>query len=76
MNYGSLSPKASFYKTDGTGRDTYVAIDSGGLYHGGMGKMPGVRVKPASLDKSSAARLDGKTFHYHSDGSGRDNYVT
>ena len=32
--------------------------------------------QPAALTKSNRPRLDGKVIHYHSDGTGRDNYIT
>ena len=30
-NYASISPKPLYYKTNGTGRDTYIDYNNGGL---------------------------------------------
>ena len=29
--YSAIAPKATFYFSDGTGRDAYIAINNGGL---------------------------------------------
>jgi hypothetical protein len=33
QGYG-IVPMASFYKNDGRGRDSYISMDNGGLFHG------------------------------------------
>lgn len=30
-NYASISPKSLYYRTNGTGRDTYIDVNNGGL---------------------------------------------
>ena len=76
--------KVVYYKPDGTGRDTYIKNDNGGLLsHDAVHRL---KPKP-SPDRSRM--IFGKTYvaplppkmenrfpHYISDGSGRDFYVT
>ena len=70
------------------GRDLYILKDSGGLIKGGFRPMAGKSVKlyskelflgstgrAASNNRGGYSRLDGKPLHYHSDGTGRDNYI-
>ena len=82
FNY--TSPKAAFYSSDGTGRDTYISINNGGMTSrkpfGGIvdsGKV--FNYLGAFLnDNCFHARtpsLGSKYFYYHSDGTGRDTYV-
>ena len=69
--------KTIFYQIDGSGRDTYISNNNGGLcakktclvYD--LGKFP---VEPKTIQKSSG--IAGKTMIYQSDGSGRDSYIS
>ena len=64
------------YKTNGTGRDTYVYNDNGGLCAArqapnyARGTFPFRRVA-----NSPAPAMEGKQMVYKSDGTGRDNYI-
>lgn len=73
--FSTLQPKTSYYKTDGTGRDLYIAYDSGGHFHpdkklGSRPNTAGYRIRPLT-----PCTIGSKSVHYHSDGSGRDYYI-
>ena len=65
------------YFPDGTGRDTFVKVDNGGLF---KAYEP---VKASPVTSFSAKRywvppspvIKSRGVYYHSDGSGRDNYI-
>jgi len=71
-----INPRASFYRSDGSGRDAYILRDSGGLIKGGFGPLGTSNIRSMSTTRGGFSRYDGKPIHYHSDGSGRDNYIT
>ena len=58
----SIHPKTLYYKTDGTGRDLYIACDSGGHFKsnpklGSRPKSAGFQLRPATLIVPSTASL-------------------
>lgn len=67
------------YHSDGTGRDTYINRNSGGLYAPYVPRAgPGVssfntRRIPNAAPSPVIAPL---AVHYYSDGSGRDSYIS
>ncbi|CAD8095446.1 unnamed protein product [Paramecium primaurelia] len=69
--------KANFYYSDGTGRDTYVQFDNGGLtLHAQRCHQPPVgSFQPKKSNKIYRPQSSNKTLHYISNGSGRDNYI-
>ncbi|KAL4426906.1 hypothetical protein ABPG74_012906 [Tetrahymena malaccensis] len=77
--------KAIIYKSDGTGRDTYITRNNGGLMSQQMlkdmeckEKKPDfVRIRLGSSygNRKSLPTLGEKFVHYHSDGTGRDSYI-
>jgi len=75
-NYSPITPKTSYYRTDGTGRDTYISFDNGG----GFARMKThataaiPRAGSATVRPKSAA-AGARSLHYYSDGSGRDKYI-
>lgn len=71
----SMTPKTLYYKTDGTGRDLYIACDSGG--HFKANEKLGSRPTSASMKVRPITPLSigVKSLHYHSDGTGRDAYI-
>lgn len=66
------------YHTDGTGRDTYIGLNNGGLYKA-YNPVPAPPVTSFVSKKqpysSPAPRMSAKMLHYHSDGFGRDSYI-
>jgi hypothetical protein len=69
------------YKTNGTGRDTYIFSNNGGfsdIYYGPNayekpgGMLPTIRGKLAQEKKPT---LHSKSVYYRQDGSGRDTYI-
>ena len=68
--------KSLFYPNDGTGRDTYIIVNSGGFFapkqisKHDLGTFPHKRTFV-----ERGPRMDGKAIIYQSDGSGRDSYV-
>ena len=69
------------YKTNGTGRDTYIFTDNGGF--SGIGYSPKNYDKPGTLLPNIKKRispekkpyLQSKSVYYRQDGSGRDSYI-
>lgn len=69
----SVMPKTNYYRSDGTGRDTYIAYDNGGCFQP-MSKVhsqPKIVIRP----KSGVSRSSLRSLHYISDGTGRDSYI-
>ena len=71
--------KANFYHSDGSGRDTYILHDSGGLtfktqYVQVATKGKGLSYNPRS-NSVYKPQSGNKIIHYMCNGSGRDNYV-
>ena len=71
--FHAVMPKTPYYRTDGTGRDIYIAYDNGGTFQ------PMMTVKnyeKASLrPRSAVMKSTLKSLHYYSDGTGRDGYI-
>ncbi|MDR3549127.1 MAG: hypothetical protein P4M11_12860 [Candidatus Pacebacteria bacterium] len=83
----NISPKTAFYFSNGSGRDSYIAVNNGGmtvtkgaalaLDHGKqtvLNREGGFPRPKGYVSKSPV--IDAKHLFYHSDGSGRDSYVT
>lgn len=72
-----ILPKTLYYTFDGTGRDSYIGINSGGLCANTEGKCAGGRREMVfrDLKKNYQNPFTPKVVHYHSDGSGRDKYI-
>ena len=69
--------RPSVYFAGGTGRDTYIANNNGGLYsmkRPSSALSSGVFRTP-SRPSSALCNLGVKRNHYHCNGTGRDNYV-
>ena len=68
-----VMPKTSYYRTDGSGRDSYISYDNGGTFKP-MSNFPTngrMMIRPVSAASKSSVR----SLHYISDGSGRDSYI-
>lgn len=68
-------PKYASYFGDGSGRDTYVVTDNGGLLNKekrGMTRRP---FKNTLVNRDSSPLKPVMPVSYHSDGTGRDSYV-
>ena len=66
------------YFADGTGRDTFVKTDNGGFFKAyAPAPAPPVTsfVTKRRYDKPAPV-MKSRAVFYHSDGSGRDNYIT
>jgi hypothetical protein len=69
------------YTNDGNGRDNYISNDRGGLFSNHNSKnQENIRKTGTSLNtkisyKSVSPYVKTPTFHYHSDGYGRDSYI-
>jgi len=79
IRYRTFYPKLSTYGGDGSGRDSYIIFNNGGLVR--------PHSKNQNIVKRSGAKIwynrstptpqsNAKSFRYHSNGSGRDFYVT
>jgi hypothetical protein len=75
-NYAPITPKTSYYRTDGTGRDTYISFDNGGAFARMTAHAAAAipRVGSATVRPKSAVS-GARSLHYYSDGSGRDKYI-
>ncbi|CAD8107154.1 unnamed protein product [Paramecium primaurelia] len=69
--------RANYYYSDGTGRDTYIQFDNGGLtMHAQRCHQPQIgSFQPKRNGPIFRPQSSNKTLHYVSDGSGRDKYV-
>lgn len=70
----TLQPKTKYYQADGTGRDLYIACNSGGYFKSN----PHLGGRPASASVPrpvSASNSTLKSVHYQVDGTGRDFYI-
>jgi len=78
MRQRPITAKTVYYSPDGYGRDTYIQYNNGGLTVANTSK--------SNFDRGSFpfrreyklpnTTIDSKTLLYHSDGSGRDSYIT
>ena len=69
----SFYPKNSNYKTDGSGRDSYISVNNGGFY-------TPRKQYPTVLTSSRSTQFFGgasgnRTVKYNSNGTGRDSYI-
>jgi hypothetical protein len=69
----SVMPKTLYYRTDGTGRDMYIAYDNGGAFQplNNLRSYEKIVIRP----KTAASKSSVKSLHYVPDGSGRDSYI-
>lgn len=75
-SYTSVQPKSVLYRTNGSGRDTYISTNNGGNF----------RINTAVCDKSATSLFSSKlstpvlpvpkSIRYRTDGSGRDTYIS
>ena len=68
-----VMPKTSYDRTDGSGRDIYIAYNNGGTFQPMM-KLKSydkICIRPKSTVSQSSLR----SLHYVSDGTGRDSYI-
>ncbi|CAG9330599.1 unnamed protein product [Blepharisma stoltei] len=77
LNSGRPHSKSLYYRGDGTGRDTYIAHDNGGLYRP-LNTMPEFPI--GSLMGKRKTRVvtpttPCRTVRYKSNGTGRDGYI-
>lgn len=72
----TIHPKTLYYKTDGTGRDLYIACDSGGHFKPDtkLGSRPQSAVGLVRRPVTPIS-IGTKSVHYAPDGSGRDSYI-
>ena len=71
----TCSPKYASYFGDGSGRDTYVAVNNGGLTNILKPNLMKRPFKSTLQDRSAAPVKDAVPITYRSDGMGRDSYV-
>ena len=76
--YSTLLPKYKQYQSDGQGRDTYICIDFGGSIK--TVPKPDIFERKSTSSPRKYSPNTGKKapmpIFYHSDGSGRDYYIT
>jgi hypothetical protein len=66
------------YISDGSGRDSYITFESGGFIKT-IPKSPVFERKSTSFPRKFSPpfpKIDPRSVYYHSDGSGRDFYIT
>ncbi|OMJ95422.1 hypothetical protein SteCoe_1184 [Stentor coeruleus] len=71
--FHEVMPKTPYYRTNGTGRDTYIAYDNGGTFQPMM--TPRSCERTSSRPRSSVSKSSNRSLHYISDGTGRDSYI-
>ena len=74
--YTHVMPRTLNYRTDGSGRDTYISVNNGGYCNSfsktAAYKVPNGLIRP----RSATSKPSAKSLHYKSDGTGRDGYIT
>ena len=76
-NMSSMGRTAA-YSINGTGRDTYIAVDNGGFskpFEPSFTPETGVFGSRKMNRDCSMAQTDAKRSNYSSNGSGRDGYI-
>ena len=70
----TFNPGYASYMGDGSGRDSYIILNNGGLAHADKPYMMTRKNRP-SPDNSPKPFKKPAAFKYQSDGTGRDSYV-
>lgn len=72
--YRTYQPKVPVYKTDGTGRDTYIKLNNGGIFKNISHSVTrgSTRVREYSPPHPV---LRARTLKYRGNGTGRDTYI-
>ena len=66
-------PKSQYYRGNGTGRDTYIMTNNGGIF---KTQMKSAQIKRGfPRPQTAISRSSAKSLHYFPDGSGRDVYI-
>ena len=70
--------RPSRYEVNGTGRDTYIGNNNGGLYREfrPASAMSQGTFKIASRPEFNLCGFDAKKVGYHTNGTGRDSYIS
>ena len=71
----TFNPTYASYSGDGTGRDSYIILNNGGLTSQCKKNMMWSTKIKNPCDYRPTATKPAPTFKYPSDGSGRDSYV-
>ena len=78
--YSPVNAKSMFYQSNGTGRDSYIIHDNGGAYAPHFKMQRENRQTTVTVgnkpQRPFSAGGDPKSLRYHSNGTGRDSYVT
>jgi len=72
-----MDTKTQFYHSIGDGRDSYITVNNGGLFPACQ-PLPELVVSSFGQRRRAvarAARPPERTMRYHSNGTGRDNYI-
>lgn len=72
--YCPVNPKFLFYRTEGTGRDTYISHNSGGILRSNTIVSSPIRGRNRAM-QAARTRQSPKSLHYHCNGTGRDVYI-
>mmetsp|Transcript_14153 Transcript_14153/g.20702 ORF Transcript_14153/g.20702 Transcript_14153/m.20702 type:complete len:147 (+) Transcript_14153:30-470(+) len=78
LSSAQVIPKNFHYKTDGTGRDSYIATNNGGFFPAKrvMEEYPVSSLRPKRCIVPNASNTPHRIVRYHSNGTGRDSYIT
>ena len=71
----TYNPGYASYQGDGSGRDSYIILNNGGLTRDEKKNMMWTTKMKSPRDLRPAVSKPTPTFKYPSDGSGRDSYV-
>ncbi len=71
----TMSPKYASYFGDGSGRDSYIVLNNGGLTSTDKKYMMSRPFRNTIQNKNKSPLKDAVSHTYHSDGTGRDSYV-
>mmetsp|Transcript_24187 Transcript_24187/g.27404 ORF Transcript_24187/g.27404 Transcript_24187/m.27404 type:complete len:185 (-) Transcript_24187:395-949(-) len=74
-----MTAKTTFYASNGSGRDSYIWNNNGGICKTGQSFNPlecgSFRTVQKRYTRDQHPSIHSKSVHYHSDGTGRDSYI-
>lgn len=77
FGYSGLTPKSTYYHDNGTGRDSYIRINNGGMYVNTWAKTeyPSSQFRAKRSVTPHVQNSSGKVCRYKNNGGGRDAYI-
>ena len=77
FGYSNLTPKSTFYRGNGTGRDGYISVNNGGMYVPTFARAeyPTSSLRARRSITPITTTSSNKVVRYKTNGGGRDGYI-